>query len=144
MQDTLIIDKTEVLPGEYQQVNINVSRLPSGTRLSVQCHVYRSIRPGPTVLILAGVHGDEINGIEIVRRSLASGLYKNLIKGSVIVIPLLNVFGFINFSREVPDGKDVNRSFPGTSSGSLASRVASVLTRIGALSTPISTNVCPR
>jgi len=129
MQDMLIIDKKEIAPGEYQQVNINVSRLPSGTRIFVQCHVFRSYEPGPTILILAGVHGDEINGIETVRRTLNNDVYSNIKRGSVIVIPLLNVFGFINFSRAVPDGKDVNRSFPGTSSGSLASRVASVLTK---------------
>ncbi|MFT6810738.1 MAG: putative deacylase, partial [Saprospiraceae bacterium] len=125
----MIIEKQEILPGEYQQVSLNVSRLPSGTRIYVECHVFRGVEPGPTVLVMAGVHGDEINGIESVRRTLDLGVYNNIEKGNVIVIPLLNVFGFINFSREVPDGKDVNRSFPGTSAGSLASRVASVLTK---------------
>jgi len=125
----MIIENQEILPGEYQQINISVSRLPSGTRIYVQCHVFRGEEPGPSVLILAGVHGDEINGIESVRRTLDLGVYNDIKKGSIIVIPLLNVFGFINFSREVPDGKDVNRSFPGTSAGSLASRVASVLTK---------------
>jgi len=69
------------------------------------------------------LHGDEINGIEIVRRMLQEKRFK-LRKGAVIVVPLLNVFGFIHFSRDVPDGKDVNRSFPGKTKGSLASRIA--------------------
>ncbi len=125
----MVIDREEILPGTYKQVRINVSRLPSGTRIYVQCHVFRSDQPGPTVLILAGVHGDEINGIEAVRRLLNDAAFEKLNTGSIILIPLLNVFGFINFSREVPDGKDVNRSFPGSRSGSLAARVAHVLTK---------------
>ena len=80
-------------------------------------------------MVLGGIHGDEINGVEIVRKSLEEDVFTNLDRGSVIAIPLLNVFGFINFSREVPDGKDVNRSFPGSSKGSLASRVANTLTK---------------
>jgi hypothetical protein len=75
------------------------------------------------------VHGDEVNGIEIVRKSLEEDIFANLERGSVIAIPLLNIFGFINFSREVPDGKDINRSFPGSRNGSLASRVANTLTK---------------
>jgi len=78
---------------------------------------------------MGGVHGDEINGIQIVRRVLEQQILAKLISGSVIAIPLLNVFGFINYSRDVPDGKDVNRSFPGSSVGSLASRTASALTK---------------
>ena len=85
--------------------------------------------PGPCILVVGGVHGDEINGIEIVRKALEEDLFSDLERGSIIAIPLLNVFGFINFSREVPDGKDVNRSFPGIRSGSLASRVANTMTK---------------
>jgi hypothetical protein len=81
------------------------------------------------MLILAGVHGDEINGVEIVRRALDQGFFDHLRAGTAIVIPLLNVYGFLHFSREVPDGKDVNRSFPGNFKGSLASRVARTLTK---------------
>ena len=115
--------------GESGVVDFNVSRLPSGTRINITAHVIRSKREGPTVLVLGGVHGDEINGVQIVRRLLSSGRMDKLQNGSVILVPLLNVYGFINFNRDVPDGKDVNRSFPGSSSGSLASRVASVLTK---------------
>lgn len=118
-----------ISPGEEQLIKLNVGRLPSGTLIFVYLHVFRSEKPGPVIMVLGGVHGDEINGIEIVRRTLGQGLYRELKCGTVIAIPLLNVYGFINFSRDVPDGKDVNRSFPGSLRGSLASRVARLLTK---------------
>jgi len=128
-EKTLVIDNKEIRPGEFKVVDIPVGNLPSGTKININVNVYRSMFKGPVVLVLAGVHGDEINGVEIVRSSIDENIYGDLIRGTVIVIPLLNVFGFINFSRDVPDGKDVNRSFPGTKSGSLASRVAYTLTK---------------
>jgi len=103
--------------------------LPSGNAVQITAHVYRSYQPGPTVLFLAGVHGDEINGVEIVRRCMQEGIFERITFGNAIAVPLLNVYGFNNFSRDVPDGKDVNRSFPGTQSGSLASRIANGLNR---------------
>src|SRR5690606_3061956 len=108
---------------------IKVGDLPSGTSINLFAQVFRSKNPGPTLLVLGGVHGDEINGVEIVRRSVKAGLFKKLNAGAVIAVPLLNIYGFINFSRDLPDGKDVNRSFPGSSRGSLASKVAFTLSR---------------
>lgn len=124
------ISEVEIGPGENKIVQIPVGSLPSGTNIDIIAHVYRSMYKGPTILIMAGVHGDEINGVEIVRKTIADKVYGRLRKGTAIVIPLLNIFGFINFSRDVPDGKDVNRSFPGTAAGSLASRVARVVTKM--------------
>jgi hypothetical protein len=72
---------------------------------------------------MAGMHGDEINGMEIVRRIIDNGYHK-VKRGTVLCMPIINVYGFLNYSREVPDGKDINRSFPGSKGGSLASRVA--------------------
>ena len=118
-----------IAPGSREIVRLPVGRLPSGNQITIQAHVIRSPYPGPTLLLLAGMHGDEINGIEIVRRAVSGGVLDHLTSGSVIAITLLNVYGFINFSRDVMEGKDVNRSFPGTTSGSMASRVARVLTR---------------
>ncbi|WP_242582141.1 succinylglutamate desuccinylase/aspartoacylase family protein [Hymenobacter telluris] len=112
-----------IRPGENVQTRLVISRLPSGTVIDIPVHVYRSTVPGPTVLLLAGMHGDEVNGIETIRRLIRRGLLQPL-KGTIIAIPILNIYGFLNFSREVPDGKDVNRSFPGNPRGSLASRVA--------------------
>ena len=125
----LRIHGTTIEPGEQTTLDLSVGKLPSGTPISVRVRVYRSAEAGPCVLVLAGVHGDEINGVETVRRMIQNRLFERLERGSVIVIPVLNVYGFNNFSREVPDGKDVNRSFPGSTRGSLASRVARVVTK---------------
>ncbi|MCZ8356096.1 MAG: succinylglutamate desuccinylase/aspartoacylase family protein [Cyclobacteriaceae bacterium] len=119
----LIIAKTEIKPGEVKEVDINIARLPSHTQIDTPIYVSRSKEDGPVLALMAGMHGDEINGTEIVRRIIDSGLHHPL-RGTVICIPIINVYGFLNFSRDVPDGKDVNRSFPGSKSGSLASRVA--------------------
>lgn len=123
------IDGEVFKAGKNGVVRLTVGRLPSDTKITIDAHVFRSKVEGPSVLILAGVHGDEINGIEIVRRFLNGNTIDSLQAGSIIVIPLLNVFGFINFNRYVPDGKDVNRSFPGTMNGSLASRIARTVTK---------------
>jgi uncharacterized protein len=79
-------------------------------------------------LLQGGLHGDEVNGIELLRRMIAEDKVAPT-RGAVLVVPLLNVFGFLNFSRDLPDGKDVNRSFPGSKGGSLASRVAATVMR---------------
>jgi len=125
----LIINKKKIAPGEQEIIELNVARLPSGTVINIRVHVYHSGRPGPCVLVLGGLHGDEINGVEIIRRMIDTNLFGKLECGSVIAIPLLNVYGFIQFSRDVTEGKDVNRSFPGNTRGSLASRVAHTLTK---------------
>lgn len=113
----------KVAPGESKLLQIRIDRLPTGTLIDIPVYVYNSKKPGPTILVQAGLHGDEINGIEIVRRMISEKLFK-VNKGAVIAVPILNIFGFIHFSRDVPDGKDVNRSFPGTKTGSMASRIA--------------------
>jgi len=123
----LKIDGKEFGLGEQGMVKIDIADLASGTKIDLPVHIFRSKNAGPTLLISAGLHGDEINGVEIVRRTLVEGLYDKLLIGSAIVMPVINIYGFINFSREVFDGKDVNRSFPGTAKGSLASQVAHVL-----------------
>ena len=119
----------QVAPGERRLLELHVGTLPSGTPIRIRAHVIRAEAPGPCALLLGGVHGDEINGVEIVRRAVCGDLPERLTRGSIVAIPLLNVFGFLNYARYVPDGKDVNRSFPGSAKGSLASRVAHVLTR---------------
>ena len=123
------INGSEILPGSNETIRLNIARLPSGTRINLQIHVYRSENPGPVMLVMGGVHGDEINGVEIVRRSIVHKYYDKLRCGTVIAIPLLNIYGFINFSRDTPDGKDVNRNFPGNTRGSLSSRVAATITK---------------
>lgn len=124
------IHDTTIKLGEHRTIQIPVANLPSGTEIDLFAHVFRSETEGPTVLLIGGVHGDEINGVEIVRRSVQDKMFKSLVCGSVIAVPLLNVYGFINFSRGFPDGKDVNRGFPGTKTGSLSSRIAHTFTNV--------------
>jgi predicted deacylase len=108
--------------GESKLIKIPVDRLPTGTLIEIPVYVFNGKEPGPTILLQGGLHGDETNSIELVRRMLIDKSYK-IHRGCVIVVPLLNIFGFLSFSREL-HGKDVNRSFPGSRKGSLASRLA--------------------
>ncbi len=110
-------------PGEYKEININIARLPSRTQIDTPIYVYRAPQDGPVLALTAGMHGDEINGMEIVRRIIDGG-HNKVLRGTVVCMPIINVYGFLNYSRDVPDGKDINRSFPGSKNGSLASRVA--------------------
>ncbi len=117
------IANQEIKPGEFKEIKINIARLPSHTVIDTPIYVSRGLEDGPVLALMAGMHGDEINGLEIVRRILDGNLHQPK-RGTVVCMPVVNVYGFLNFSREVPDGKDVNRSFPGSKNGSLASRVA--------------------
>ncbi len=119
----IIIGGETVSPGKSKFVKITIDRLPTGTIIDIPVYVFNAKKPGPVVLVQAGLHGDEVNGVEIVRSMLHNGSFK-IDAGAVIAVPILNIFGFIHYSRDVPDGKDVNRSFPGTKSGSMASRIA--------------------
>lgn len=127
IQDILKILGTEVQKGESTTVSFNVAKLHTQNSIDVPVIITRSKKPGPTVLITAGIHGDEINGVEIVRQVIARGINKPK-KGTIICIPVINVFGFIHMDRQFPDGRDLNRVFPGIKGGSLASRVAFKLT----------------
>jgi len=117
------IGEHSIRPGEFKEININIARLPSRTQIDTPIYVYRAPEDGPVLALTAGMHGDEINGMEIVRRIIDNG-YNKVLRGTVLCMPVINVYGFLNYSREVPDGKDINRSFPGSKMGSLASRVA--------------------
>lgn len=123
----LKINGQTIHPGENAKLTVNIARLPSHTDIDLMMYVNRAEEPGPVVLFSGGLHGDEINGIEIVRRIIDRNLNQPR-RGTIICLPIINIYGFINFSRYVPDGKDINRSFPGRKSGSLASRLAQFLT----------------
>ncbi|WP_458789710.1 succinylglutamate desuccinylase/aspartoacylase family protein [Yoonia sp. MH D7] len=109
--------------GTRQTVDLPVSVLSDHTPVSMSVHVIHAKVSGPTVFVSAGIHGDEVIGVEIVRRLLRAPNLKSL-RGTLIVIPIVNAFGFINHSRYLPDRRDLNRMFPGTPGGSLASRLA--------------------
>lgn len=109
--------------GETLQINLDVARLNTRTKVEVPIIISRGKVDGPCLLLIGGIHGDETNGVEIVRQIVASDYHKPE-KGTIICIPLLNVFGFLNQKREFPDGRDLNRMFPGSNTGSLASKFA--------------------
>ncbi len=122
MTEFTILNK-KIIPGETKTIELNIATLHTMTELKVPIVVSRSIYDGPTVLLCAGLHGDELTGIEIVRRIISEEIHHPKI-GTIICIPLVNIFGFVSQTREFPDGRDLNRVFPGSASGSLASRFA--------------------
>ena len=113
----------KIHPGKSATINFNMARLYTTTAVDVPIIIERAKKPGPVILITAGIHGDEINGVEVVRQIIVKEINKPA-RGTVICIPILNVFGFLNMTREFPDGRDLNRVFPGSKNGSLASRFA--------------------
>lgn len=117
----------EIAPGASMEINLSIATLHTQTKIDVPIIIERAKKDGPTVLFTAGIHGDEVNGIEIVRQLIAKGINKPK-AGAVVCIPIVNIFGFIQKSREFPDGRDLNRVFPGSRSGSLASQFAYQLT----------------
>lgn len=119
----LTIFGEQIHPGESKELNFDVANLHTSTPVNIPLIIERSDKPGPTVLFTAGIHGDEVNGVEIVRQLIEKGINKPK-RGTIICMPVINVFGFINLKREFPDGRDLNRVFPGGPSGSLAGRVA--------------------
>jgi predicted deacylase len=119
-----------ILAGESKTIDMEIAKLHNTAKLKIPIIIQRSKIDGPTVLFSAGIHGDEINGVEIVRQLIAKKINKPK-KGTIICIPIINMFGFINMSRQFPDGRDLNRVFPGSKKGSLASRFAyHILTEI--------------
>lgn len=126
-KDIITVLGHEIPLGASKEINFNIAKLHTATRIEVPVIVERSKRPGPTILFSAGIHGDEINGVDIVRQIIARKINKPK-RGTIICMPIINVFGFLNSSRAFPDGRDLNRMFPGSQNGSLASRVAYRLT----------------
>lgn len=114
-----------VPPGSRRDVEIPVARLPTGTGISLPVSVLHGRRDGPRLWLSAAIHGDELNGVEIVRRVLRETDPRRL-AGTIVGVPIVNVFGFLSESRYLPDRRDLNRSFPGSVRGSLASRLAAL------------------
>lgn len=122
----MIILGTPIKAGRSYQLSIDIGHLHTRTKIEIPVIVRRARRKGPAVLITAGIHGNEINGVEIVRQIIANK-YNIPNAGTIICIPVVNPFGFIAKKREFPDGRDLNRAFPGSKHGSLASKVANLL-----------------
>ena len=119
------IGDVTIAAGENQIIDLSVSVLSDHTPVTMSAHVTHGRTNGPIMFVSAGIHGDEIIGVEIVRRLLR---VPNLLSlhGTLVVVPIVNTFGFINRSRYLPDRRDLNRSFPGSKEGSLASRLAHI------------------
>lgn len=111
--------------GEQRIVNIPLMRMFTHNQLSIPVKVIVGKKKGPTMFVCAAIHGDEVAGVEIIRRLIKQVSLKKL-RGNLILVPVVNVHGLLNRSRYLPDRRDLNRSFPGSEKGSLASRVASV------------------
>ncbi|WP_283789095.1 succinylglutamate desuccinylase/aspartoacylase family protein [Bermanella sp. WJH001] len=119
----LTIADTQIAPGETCEIQIPVANLYTDTDIHMPVHVIRAKRSGPTMFVSAAVHGDELNGIEIIRRLIQKKGFK-LTAGTLILVPMVNVYGVLDQTRYLPDRRDLNRSFPGSEKGSLAGRVA--------------------
>jgi uncharacterized protein len=122
--DTFILGGVEIYKGTNVTVNLALPKLYN-TPTQLPVRVIRGRRKGPVVFISAAIHGDELNGIEIIRRLRKLNILKQL-RGILILVPIVNVYGVMNLSRYLPDRRDLNRSFPGSSKGSLTARIAKV------------------
>ncbi len=123
MRTRFSIGGMTVEAGERQLVDLPVAHLSNHTPVTLPVHVLHGSRPGPTMFISAAIHGDELNGVEIIRRMLRT-LQPANISGTLLCVPVVNAFGFIGRSRYLPDRRDLNRYFPGKEKGSAAARLA--------------------
>jgi hypothetical protein len=117
------IDGLHVDPGQSATLELPIAGLYSHAPMNLPLQVICGKRQGPRLFVSAAIHGDEINGVEIIRRLLRLPLLKRL-RGTLIAVPIVNVYGFVNRSRYLPDRRDLNRSFPGSEGGSMAARLA--------------------
>lgn len=123
MSDKLVIGGETIKKGERKRILLDVAKLYDFTDMNIPIEVIRGKQDGPILFVSGAVHGDEINGVEIVRRLLSKKSLKT-IKGTLIAVPIVNVFGFNTKSRYLPDRRDLNRSFPGSDEGSLTAQLA--------------------
>ncbi len=124
MQKPITINGQIIEPGENKTVILNAYQLHTKTKIEIPVHVVHSKKIGPSLLLSAGMHGEETNGIEIVRKIISRHEAQKLKCGTLIAIPVINIVSFLYGSRDLPDGRDLNRCFPGTKNGSLGSRIA--------------------
>ena len=120
------IGTVKVRAGSRREVSLPISRLVTGAEVSLPVHVLHGREDGPTVWLSAAIHGDEVVGIEVVRRVMAV-LDPKTIRGTVLAVPIVNVLGVMSGDRYLPDRRDLNRSFPGSARGSLAGRIAHLM-----------------
>lgn len=124
--DELIIGGVSIRRGKRKQIELPVAKLFDYTEMTMPVEVVRGKEDGPVLFVSAAIHGDEINGVEIIKRLLAKKKMLSKIKGTLITVPIVNIFGFNNNIRYLPDRRDLNRCFPGSNNGSLASQMAQI------------------
>lgn len=123
LRESFAIGSVRVRAGSSKEVELPITRLVTGGDISLPVRVVHGREPGPTVWVNAAIHGDEVMGVEVVQQLVASLSAKTL-RGTLLAVPVVNVFGFMTGDRYLPDRRDLNRSFPGSARGSLASRIA--------------------
>ena len=128
-RNVLEIAGESILPGTRKRLEIKVSKLFDYTEMVIPVEVIRGKSPGPVLFVSAAIHGDELNGIEIIKRLLARKSIGSSMHGTLITVPIVNIFGFNNNSRYLPDRRDLNRCFPGSPTGSLGSQMANIFMR---------------
>ena len=126
-QKTIVIGDTRIEPGKRALIDLPVADLYTHAPLHMPVQVINGKQPGPTLFVSAAIHGDELNGVEIIRRLLKQKVMSR-IRGCLIAVPIVNVHGFLDQSRYLPDRRDLNRSFPGSAKGSVAARLAHTFT----------------
>lgn len=124
-KDFLKIGNEYIYLGERKKFELEVASLYDYTKLNVPIEVIRGREPGPILFVSAAIHGDEINGVEVIKRLLAKSVLKK-IKGTLVAVPVVNIFGFNTRSRYLPDRRDLNRCFPGGAQGSMGARLAHI------------------
>ncbi len=115
-----------IAPQSCVTVNLNVGKLYTDTPLHMPVRIFTGKKKGPVLFVSGGVHGDEIIGVDVIRRLIKETRISKIKKGALILLPILNVFGFLLNSRYLPDRRDLNRTFPGSPGGSMASRIANI------------------
>lgn len=122
-QAPILIGDRTITAGEQRYVHLPLPHLYTHARISMPVYVIHGLQAGPRLFVSAAIHGDEINGVEIIRRVLSTLNIKTF-SGTLLAVPVVNVYGFLDKSRYLPDRRDLNRSFPGSEHGSMAAQLA--------------------
>ncbi len=122
--DTLEISGVSIPVGKRKKIELPIAELFDNTKMSMPVEVVRGKKPGPVLFVSAAIHGDEINGVEVIKRLLASKRINSKMNGTLIAVPIVNAYGFNRNSRYLPDRRDLNRCFPGSKNGPLGNQIA--------------------
>src|SRR5665811_1662842 len=123
LNKSVSIGNIVVKNGSWANISLPVADLYNSTSLNMTARIICGRREGPTLFVSAAIHGDELNGVEVIRRLLNLRALRS-IRGTLLAVPIVNVHGFLHQSRYLPDRRDLNRSFPGSAKGSIAARLA--------------------